>query len=535
MRNCIFFLLLLLCSTRLAAQSLSSFGTSNLPLVVVDTDGRTIPDDPKIDAQMGIIWNGEGKVNSSKDAFNDYNGHIAIERRGSSSQGFPKKSYGFELRDAAGLDLDASILGLPAEEDWILYGPYSDKTLIRNVLVFTLGASLGHYAPRCRFVELFLNEQYQGVYVLMEKIKRDKKRLDLAKLKPEDLSGEDLTGGYIIKIDKTTGSGGSGWYSAYLNEQYKRTFFQYEYPKQEEIQVAQKDYIKNYIDQVEQALHDKNLDGTDGFRALADEESFIDFLIVNELAKNVDGYRLSTFLHKDKNGKLKLGPVWDFNLAFGNVNYHNGASTSGFQFEANLGDDAWQNPFWWPVLFEDNTFRKKLKNRWNSLRKNQLSDERIQTVVDSLTSLLDEAQVRNFTKWPVLSTWVWPNAYVGNSYTAEVNWLESWIHNRLKWLDTNLEDLYVGESQLAQAKAFSVYPNPFSGQLHLELPAGLNDRLNWIIYSVQGAKVAEGSIEAGGRYFTIQNAQVQALPDGVYLLRIRQHDEVVYTQKLVKQ
>ncbi|MGQ7869260.1 CotH kinase family protein [Sunxiuqinia sp. sy24] len=535
MRSCFSFLLLLFFIPSAHAQTLSSFGASSLPLVVVNTAGQTIPDDPKIDVQMGIIWNGAGQANSSTDTFNDFNGKIAIELRGSSSQGFPKKSYGLELRDESGLDLDASILGMPAEEDWILYGPYSDKSLIRNVLVFTLDASLGRYSPRCRFVELFLNDRYQGVYVMMEKIKRDNDRVDLAKLKPEDLSGEDLTGGYIIKIDKTTGSGGSGWYSAYLNEQYKKTFFQYEYPKQEEIQPAQKEYIKDYIDQVEKALHDKDFDGANGFRALADEDSFVDYMIMNELAKNVDGYRLSTFLHKDKNGKLKLGPIWDFNLAFGNANYHSGKSTSGFQYEANLVDDAWQNQFWWPILFEDNAFRKKLKTRWISLRERELSDQRIHLVVDSLTNLLGDAQARNFTKWPVLSTWVWPNAYVGNSYTAEITWLENWIQNRLKWLDTNIEGLYVGENQLAKGEPFSAYPNPFRDVLHLELPTWLNGRLSWMIYSIQGAKVAESTIGSGSRHVTVQAAQVKALPDGIYFLRIMQDDEVVFTQKLVKQ
>ena len=536
MRNYLPILLLFFISCFVSyGQTVSSFGSSNLPLILIDTGGNQIKDDPKINAAMGIIWNGAGNTNAPTDAFNDYNGKIGIEYRGSSSQGFPKKSYGLELKNDLGEDIDAALLGMPAEEDWILYGPYSDKTLIRNVLIFTLDAALGHYSPRCRFVELFLNNQYQGVYVLMEKIKRDNVRLDLAKLNPEELTGEDLTGGYIIKVDKTTGSGGSGWYSEYLSAANRRTFFQYEYPKFDEIQPAQKNYIEDYIDLFEKALHDQNFDGTNGFRQLADEDSFIDYMIMNELSKNVDGYRLSTYLHKDKNGKLKLGPIWDFNLAFGNANYYNGESTSGFQFEANLGNDDWQNPFWWEILFEDNTFRRKLKDRWSSLRENQLSDQRITTVVDSLTNLLADAQGRNFQKWPVLSTWVWPNAYVGNSYSAEISWLKSWINNRLNWLDTNIEGLYVGSPELAQNQEVQVFPNPFRNELHLDLSASLRGNLSWMIYTMQGAKVAENTLEPGSGQVTISDARLRAFPPGVYFIRVMQDGRVLLNQKLVKQ
>ena len=187
-----------------------SFTSSNLPLVVINTNGQAIVDDPKIIANMGIIWNGPGNRNSLSDPMNNYNGKIAIEIRGSSSQMFPKKGYGFETRATDLSDIDVSLLGMPEENDWVLYAPYTDKTMIRDVLTYTLDASLGHWSPRCRYVELFLNGNYQGVYVLIEKIKRNKTRVDIAKLTLTDNVGEDLTGGYIVKIDKTTGGGGDG-------------------------------------------------------------------------------------------------------------------------------------------------------------------------------------------------------------------------------------------------------------------------------------------------------------------------------------
>ena len=534
-KNLLLLLALFSCFQLARAQSLSSFGNSNLPLVVINTSGQSIPDDPKIEAQMGIIWNGQGNMNAVTDDFNDYNGVIGIEVRGSTSQMFPKKSYGLELHDAAGEDVSASILGMPEEEDWILYAPYSDKTLIRNVLTMTLDASLGHYSPRCRFVELFLNNQYQGVYVMMEKIKRDKNRVDLSKLKEDDLTGEDLTGGYLLKIDKTTGSGGSGWTSAYLNSAYKRTFFQYEYPKPEDIQPAQKSYIQNYMNLLEKSLDENNFDGENGFRQLADEASFIDFFIINELTKNVDGYRLSTFLYKDKNEKVTLGPIWDFNLAYGNADYYNGVATSGFQFEADLQQDDWQVPFWWEILFDNNEFRAQLKERWSDLRAQALSDDRIDLVVDSLTTLLADAQTRNFAKWPVLDEYVWPNAYVGYSYAAEISWIDEWIDKRMSWLDTKIEDLYVGFEDLTQLAEVSVYPNPFKSELHIQLKGATSGNLNFAIYNLQGTKLLVKQLEPGSNDVLVTDAQMERLPAGIYLVRITRNDQPIYSVKIVKQ
>ena len=259
--------------------------SSELPLVYINTNGDNIIDEPKIIAEMGIIWNGNGQQNHTSEEFNHFQGNIGIEIRGSSSQMFPKKSYGFELRDEKGLDMDFPLLGMPEEEDWILYAPYTDKSLIRNVLTYTLAEKLGHYTPRCRFVELFINDEYQGVYVLMEKIKRDKNRVDIAKLKPEELSGEDLTGGYIVKIDKTTGSGGSGWHSSYTNKMNTRTYYQYEYPAYDEIQDAQANYIENYISDFEDAVYNQEFDPVNGYQQYINTSSFIDYMIINEISK----------------------------------------------------------------------------------------------------------------------------------------------------------------------------------------------------------------------------------------------------------
>lgn len=163
-----------------------------------------------------------------------------------------------------------------------------------------MAGQLSEYAPRCRFVELFLNGKYHGLYVLMGKIKRDKNRVDIANLKAEDISGEELTGGYIVKIDKTTGSGGSGWYSHYKNSMEKTTYFQYEEPESDEIKPEQEQYIQNCFHDFETAVYNKNFDPENGYQKYIDINSFMDYMIINEISKNVDGYRLSAFSIKIK-------------------------------------------------------------------------------------------------------------------------------------------------------------------------------------------------------------------------------------------
>ena len=510
-----------------------AFVSSNLPIVVLTTNGQSIPDDPKIIANMGIIWNGSGQRNSLKDPMNNYNGKVGIEIRGSSSQMFPKKSYGFETKSADLLSLDVSLLGMPEESDWILYAPYTDKTMIRDVLSYTLYAALGSYSPRCRYVELVLDGSYEGVYVLMEKIKRDKGRVDIAKLTTEDITGESLTGGYIIKIDKTTGSGGGGWYSYYSNI-VGLTYYQYDYPKQEDIRDAQRTYLQTWVNGMEKALYTEKFSGDGSYHEFLNDSSCIDFMIINELAKNIDGYRLSSYLYKDKNKLLNCGPIWDFNLTYGNVDYCNGWLTSGFEYNVDLGGDYWQNPFWWKKLLKDATFSTKLKKRWATLRKKELSDQRINLVVDSLVNLISEAQVRNYQRWPILGTYVWPNYFVGANYTLEVNWMKDWIKKRLVFLDQQWPYNFTGtEGQLA-SNSYAIFPNPFNQKLTIQLNPAISGDGFAEIFSTSGSLLQK-------RRITIENGQIDLvfsgmnpLNPGLYMVRIIHDEQILLTDKIMK-
>jgi len=410
---------------------------ASLPIIFVDTNGSEIVDEPKIDGNITISLDNEIM----------YEGRIGIEIRGSSSQNFAKKSYGLETRDAVNEDLNVSLLGFPEEEDWILYGPYSDKSLLRNHLIYDLARDMGSYASRTKIVELNLNGSYHGVYIFMEKLKRDKNRIDINKLKDDENSGEDLTGGYIIKIDKESdGFNVMNSFESNATVSGQNTIFLYDYPKPEDISEEQRNYIQDYMLDFEAALASENFtDIEDGYQQYIDIDSFIDFFLLNELSNNVDGYRISTFLHKDKGEKLKAGPIWDFNLAFGNVNYCSGGETDvwAYKFNERCPDDFFQVPFWWGRLLEDPEYVSKLKMRWTALRADILSESSIQVKLSTYNKQLssNQSSEMNFERWPVLGMYVWPNNFIGDTYEEETTYLKDWIDTRLTWMDGAIADL----------------------------------------------------------------------------------------------
>lgn len=449
------------------------FTDSNLPIIIINTQGRAILDDPKIQADMGIIDNGAER-NHVTDPVNGYEGKIGIEIRGSSSQMFPKKQYGIELWDDEGEGIAASLLGMPEEEDWVLFAPYNDRSLMRDALAYVLGRQLSGYSPRTRYCEVVLNGKYQGVYVLIEKIKRDKNRLDINKLDPDEVSGNDLTGGYIVKIDKSTGGTGAGFPSPFrpplaTNQE---IFYQYEYPDAEDIVAEQASYIRQYVRHFEEVLHgDAFADPNEGYTKYIDVNSFIDYMIMQEVTRNVDGYRLSTFMYKKRDsdgGKLHMGPIWDFNLGFGNADYCEGGEPTGWALDFNsvCPTDFWLVPFWWKKLFQDETFGARVAARWIELRMGEFSSERIHERIDSIKTLLGEAQARNFQAWNVMGKYVWPNRYVGSTYDQEVTYLKSWIDERLEWMDTNLPGLIMATEEADQV-AVGAAPNPFDGTVSI--------------------------------------------------------------------
>lgn len=403
-----------------AAQQ-DPFSSSTLPIVLLDTGGEVIPDEPKIMAQMRVIDHGPGVRNSVDDAPTGYDGWIGIERRGSSSSRFPKKQYAVETREADGSNRNAALLGLPEENDWVLHAPYSDKSLLRNALAFHLGHQTGRYASRFRFCEVVLDGDYQGVYVLLETIKDDGDRVDLA-------DTDSLGGGYIAKLDKRTGSASGTWPSRDpVTGQFVR--YQFHDPEGPELTEAQRDEIEASFDAMEAAT------AAGDFRHL-DLGSFVDYVLVSEVTKNVDAYRISTYFHRPAAGApIHAGPLWDYNLAFGNADYGAASRTDGFQYATPYTSDTYPIPSWLSRVVESETFQQRARERWTELRRGAWSTDALISWIDTTAARLDDAQARNFARWPILDEDVWPNAFAGGTYEAEIGYLKGWLAERLAWLD----------------------------------------------------------------------------------------------------
>ena len=430
---------------------------SSIPYFVINSLGNEIVDEPKVRGTMAVFVNQE-EVFSSR---------VGIELRGSTSRLlFPKKSYGIEFWDEAGKDISLEILDFGKEEDWVLHGPYSDKTLFRNVLMYDLARDIGQYAVKTRMVELSLNNDFLGTYVFMENIKRDGDRLPLEPMNPSITGGDELTGGYILKIDKTAGdtndpsfegditySDALGFRSDFRPDEQRltlppfgrkqgfETYFLYEYPRHEEINNEQKAYIENYIRSFEEALVAEDFSqSTRVYEQYIDVDSFVDFFILNELSANPDAYRLSTYMHKFRNGKLKMGPVWDFNLAFGN-DERSATNEWIYRFNDRNPQDIWLVHFWYPKLLQDPKFRAAIKTRWNILKSNELASQVINSKINQWVTYLQEngAVARNFDQWPVLGESLPFNSFVGSSYNDEVDYVKNWIAQRVSWMDGQIQ------------------------------------------------------------------------------------------------
>ncbi|MFO7621601.1 MAG: CotH kinase family protein [Bacteroidales bacterium] len=514
--------------------------TSHLPLVVIETNGQTIVDEPKITAMMKVIDNGSGQLNDPLGPGTDYDGYIGIEIRGQSSQMFPKKSFALETRDEAGNNLDASLLGMPEEQDWVLYAPYSDKSMLRNSLTFHLGSKMGGWQPRYRFCEVYLNGSYHGVYMLMENIKRDDNRLNISRLDPDETSGDDLTGGYIVKVDKTGGLTADMFFRTYPSNQYynaRNYNFTYVYPKYDEIASQQKTYIQNYLLETENTLNGEPFkDPENGFRKYMDVMSFVDFQIIQELTNNVDGYRYSTFFYKKKNsagGKLFAGPLWDFDLCYGNVNYS----------ERNLSTETWLYPrygpnenfpmHWWSRLMEDGGYGSAFVARWRVLREGPFRTDSVMTYIDNTVLHLGAAIGRNFTRWPILGTYVWPNYFVGTTHEQEVTWLKNWVTARLNWMDANIHVTALPDTS-AGFWSLKVYPNPVRELMNISLYIYFDTRLDIEVFDLLGRKVIQTTYIPGAPGAQIIQLTVPGnVAAGYYILQIRQGERIMGRQKLI--
>ncbi len=407
-----------------------AFTQSNLPIVIISTDGGVaIPDDPRVLANMKIIYRGEGMTNFVADqnnpAYLNYNGRIDIEIRGSSSQALPKKQFGLTTRLADNVsNNNVSLLGMPAENDWILNGLAFDPSLMRDYISYNLSRSMGNYASRTQYCEVIINGQYNGLYVLQEKVKADSNRVDVTKIANTHNTLPNLSGGYITKCDKTTGGDPIAWsmqtyYGGWVD-------FIHELPKPENVTTQQDTYIETQFINLKNNAANPSI--TNGYPSIIDVPSFVDFILSNELASNADGFQISTYFHKDKNGKLRAGPVWDFNLTYGNDLFLWGYDRSHYNVW-QLADDENVGAKFFYDLFNNPTFKCYLARRFHELTlPGQLMNiNTLTTFIDNTVNHISAAAVREQNLWGTIPNW-----------QGEIANLKIWLNQRINWMTANL-------------------------------------------------------------------------------------------------
>ena len=407
--------------------------TYDLPILFIDSKQKCLDfyTFEKIPATIKVL---DGKTNNVADSSKGIQYDIGIKVRGFNSAAFPKPNYTIEFHDSTGKDINVSLLGLPPSDDWVLHGPYLDKSMIRNSFAHWLFRQTGRYSPRTKFFDLYINGVYRGVYELTERIKRGKYRVNVSKLKKNDIEGEELTGGYIWEFDYIIDRHGAGLPS------YNPADFQtsdgvnvvLRYPKKEKITKEQEEYLKNYLNNLEALVKDgKNGNGYENY---VDVASTVDYILHQELTNHADAYVYNFFMYKPKDrtdehgnktvGKTTLGPPWDFELAFknsfkpdsGNNDKEDTNSTIGFfrstsswiiennynNINVSTGLGSYTLAGWLIEMWRDSVFQIEVSKRWAELRSGVWHTKTIDTYLDSMKTYLTSAAERNFKRWPNL-------------------------------------------------------------------------------------------------------------------------------------
>jgi hypothetical protein len=420
-------ILILGCVLNAAVISSQTFTDSNLPIVIITTEnGDEIPDEPKILGTMKIIQRPNGARNFVSDVdteeFLDYSGTIGIETRGSSSQTLPKKPYGIDTLEDDGIENNSvELLGMAKENDWILNSFAFDDSMMRDYISYEMTRKMGQYAANLRYCEVVLNGEYIGLYALSEKIKRDGDRVDIEKLKDDENSFPEVTGGYLMQTDRPSEDEPNAWYAngaGYIHEK----------PNSADITAVQSSYIETIFRNLDQNATNPNI--TDGYPSIIDVPSFVDYMLIAEIASNVDAYALSTFYHKDRGGKLRAGPVWDYNLTFGNdlfdtfSEYYDRSHTDVWQFRySNVGANFWGD------LFDNPTFKCYASQRFEAVTDigAPLNYEAISDIIDATVVLISEAVLRENQRWNTIE-----------DFPGEITAMKRWIQERIEWMKENL-------------------------------------------------------------------------------------------------
>lgn len=349
----------------------------------------------------------------------EFSAEMGIRGRGNSTWSFPKKPWKVKLKEKA------SLLGMPADKEWALLANYADRTLVRNIVAMKLSEICGFsWTPRMHSVEVYLNGKYQGVYTLCEHKKVSSDRVDIDVVGEDVTGGDAITGGYYLEIEEQQDETTCWWTSMGV----PMMFSDPEEPNSEQLA-----YVKGLFESFEQALWAKDHSQTSGYPKYIDVDSFVDYYIVQELTKNIDGnLRKSSFITKERGKKMEMYHLWDFDLTLGNCGY----------FWGNVGngpESFWiKLDKWYPHLFADPAFVDKVQKRWNELKP---EFDKIPEFIDEQTFYLAKAQERNFKVWSIWESVDWVYFPSLGSYEKEVEYLKDFYTKRLEWLDRELNEL----------------------------------------------------------------------------------------------
>lgn len=382
---------------------------TGLPIFYLETEAPVVSKDEYVKGKITIDANSRYEQTPVTAV------QMEMKGRGNSTWGMPKKPYRIKF------DKKTALLGMPGAKKWVLLANFADKTLMRNYLALEIGQRFeAAYAPRARYVEVILNGEYLGNYLLTDQIEIGETRVNIPELKE---SSTDISGGYLLEVDERLDA--PNWFRTLLN-----VAFTVKSP--ENITPAQFNYIKDYVQQIEYALYNPNFtDSATGYTKYINTETFINWYLVNELLKNNDAvFFSSVFMYKDRNAKLSMGPIWDFDLAVGNANYNGNNDPRGWWVKQSV---------WINRLFDDPAFVKKVKDRWNILKETQVSS--LYTFINETGVYLKYSQKENFKKWDVLYNYTWPNPVALGSYDAEVQHMKDWLSQRISWMDNEINKL----------------------------------------------------------------------------------------------
>ncbi len=379
---------------------LASF--TGLPVIYITTEAPVVSKDDYVNGTMKI----DGNLQYTDGL---YNGNIQIKGRGNSTWLAEKKPYKIKLGSKS------TILGMPADKEWALLANYYDKSLMRNDVAFELSERLGlKWTPRRRFVEVFMNGEYEGNYLLTETVEVADNRLNITVM--DEKKGTDTSGGFLVENDAMRD--GDYWFNTPRG-------LPFVMKTPDDVSTLQYNHIKDYVSNIESILYNNAYSDT-AFQENIDADSFINWFLVNEIMRNRDAIMYSSvFFYKDKDSKFSMGPVWDFDLSSGG---YTGNDPEGWFVK----DADWLG---WPFN-NDAAYRQKVKTKWNSVKADKLNT--ILTYIDEIKNNLQYSQVQNFKRWNIMTESVYDGSIVAGSYDNEVSNLKNFLDKRIKWMDTEI-------------------------------------------------------------------------------------------------